>query len=180
MTAPGAGWQDESITIVDYDPRWPTLFDNEAAAVEAAIGPWVTGGIHHVGSTAVPGMAAKPIIDIHVGVADLKSALPCIAVLAPLEYCYAPYRPEIMHWFCKPDPAARTHHLHLVPTGSLRYREELAFRDYLRQHTAQAHAYEQLKRALAERFPDDREAYTDGKSEFVLQVTKRALSDFDR
>ncbi|MBM0255753.1 transposase [Micromonospora sp. 4G55] len=81
----------------------------------------ITGVVHHVGSTAVPRPAAKPVIDIIVGVADIVSSRPCIELLKPLLYWYWPYRAEVMHWFCKPHPSQRAHHLHLVPTGSPRY-----------------------------------------------------------
>lgn len=161
---------------MDYDPAWPERFRLEEAALEDAIGSWVTGGIHHVGSTAVPGMSAKPVIDILVGVESLEASRPCIELLAPLQYLYAPYRADVMHWFCKPDPAKRTHHLHLVPTGSARYLEELAFRDYLRAHPERARAYEALKRELAVRFHHDREGYTQGKAEFVRELTELALA----
>lgn len=167
---PSPEWRDEAVRVVPYDPAWPTLFAVEAQLVEDTIGAWVNGGIHHVGSTAVPGLAAKPIIDILVGVNDLSTSRPCIAMLAPLGYLYAPYRTDEMHWFCKPDPARRTHHLHLVPTGSVRYRDELAFRDHLRTHPETAQAYAELKRSLAERFRHDREAYTEGKADFIAQV----------
>ena len=132
-----------------------------------AIGDWVVGGIHHVGSTAVPGLAAKPIIDILVGVRDLDSSRACFDPLAGLGYVYAPYLPEEMHWFCKPDPARRTHHLHLVPLDSKRYRDELSFRDRLQQDPDLAASYVALKRELALAHPTDREAYTDGKSTFI-------------
>jgi GrpB-like predicted nucleotidyltransferase (UPF0157 family) len=79
-----------------------------------------------------------------------------------------------MHWFCRPSPARRTHHLHLVPTGSDWYQAELAFRDYLIAHPVDADRYARLKQDLAERFPDDREAYTDGKSEFIARINARA------
>lgn len=173
---PPPGWRDEAVYLVDYDPAWPERFRLEEAALQDAIGSWVTGGIHHVGSTAVPGMSAKPVIDILVGVESLEASRPCIELLAPLQYLYAPYRADVMHWFCKPDPAKRTHHLHLVPTGSARYLEELAFRDYLRAHPERARAYEALKRDLAVRFRHDREGYTQGKAEFVRELTELALA----
>lgn len=171
---PHPDWRDEDVRVLEYEPSWPDAFRTEASLVEAAIGPWITGGIHHIGSTAVPNLAAKPVIDILVGVADLASSRPCIDRLAPLEYHYAPYRPEVMHWFCKPDPSRRTHHLHLVPTGSRRYLEELAFRDYLRDHADTAKAYGELKRRLATEFRTDREAYTQGKTDFLQTVLDRA------
>ena len=94
-----SGWRDEAVRLEPYDDRWPRLFAAEAEALDRVIGSWITGGIHHVGSTAVPGLAAKPIIDIAVGVADLESSRACIALLADLDYRYAPYLVEVMHWF---------------------------------------------------------------------------------
>ena len=158
---------DEPIRIAPPDPAWPLRFEAERAALEEAIGEWVRGGIHHVGSTAVPRLEAKPIIDILVGVGDLESSRACFGSLASLGYLHAPYLPEQMHWFCKPDPSRRTHHLHLVPADSQRYREELAFRDLLRSDPDLADRYAALKRQLAERHREDREAYTDAKGAFI-------------
>jgi GrpB-like predicted nucleotidyltransferase (UPF0157 family) len=158
---------DEAIRLVPYDGSWPQRFEEERVALEGAIGEWVVGGIHHVGSTAVPGLEAKPIIDILVGVRDLDEARACFDPLAQLDYLYAPYLPEQMHWFCKPDPSHRTHHLHLVPVDSQRYRDELAFRDCLRADPALAERYVALKRELAQAHLNDRGAYTDGKSTFI-------------
>ncbi len=123
----------------------------------------------------MPGLDAKPVIDILVGVEDLEKARSCFDPLAGIDYLYAPYLSEEMHWFCKPDPGRRTHHLHLAPTSGRRYAEELAFRDLLRADPATAAAYGALKRDLAARFPDDREAYTEAKSEFDPRHA-RALS----
>ncbi|WP_262285435.1 GrpB family protein [Micromonospora sp. MA102] len=109
------------VHIKPCDPAWPERFSAEPSVVGQSIGAWITGGIHHVGSTAVPGLAAKLVIDIMVDVADLKSSRPCIELLKPLDYCYWPYLAEVMHWFCKPRPSHQTQHLHLVPTGSPRY-----------------------------------------------------------
>jgi len=162
--------RNEPVRLTPYDPAWPDAFERERAALEAAIGPWAVGGIHHVGSTAVPGLAAKPIVDILVGVEDLETSRECFEPLARLEYLYAPYRSEEMHWFCKPRPDRRTHHLHLVPAGSRRYVEELAFRDLLRADPRVADAYAALKRELALRFRDDREAYTDAKAGFIREA----------
>jgi GrpB-like predicted nucleotidyltransferase (UPF0157 family) len=165
---------DEPISLHAYDPSWPARFQEEAALLAETLEPWITGGVHHVGSTAVPGLAAKPVIDIMVGVADLESTRPCIELLAGLEYCYAPYREDVMHWFCKPSPARRTHHLHLVPSESRRFTDVLAFRDFLRTHPEAFRRYEALKRRLAAEFPDDRNAYTDGKAAMVAAITAEA------
>ena len=135
-----------------------------------AIGAWATGGVHHVGSTAVPGLDAKPIIDILVGVDGLDVSRACFEPLAGLGYLYAPYRSEEMHWFCKPHPSRRTHHLHLVPTESSRFADELGFRDRLRATPETARAYANLKRELATHFRDDRDAYTEAKADFIGEV----------
>ncbi len=158
---------DEPIRVLAYDPEWPGRFERERLLLEEAIGQWVVDGIHHVGSTAVPGLDAKPIVDILVGVEGLEASRDCFAPLAALDYLYAPYRPDEMHWFCKPDPSRRTHHLHLVPVGSPRYRSEIDFRDRLRSSPAEARAYADLKRRLAVEFEHDREGYTEAKSEFI-------------
>lgn len=165
--------RDAPIRLAPYDPSWPARFAAERAALDEEIEGWATGGIHHVGSTAVPGLEAKPIIDILIGVDSLHASRACFNRLATLDYLYAPYRADEMHWFCKPDPSHRTHHLHLVPTDSSRFREELAFRDRLRSNPKVAEEYAALKRDLAERFADDREAYTEGKTDFIRQTLGR-------
>jgi GrpB-like predicted nucleotidyltransferase (UPF0157 family) len=158
---------------VPYDEAWPVRYAEERAALLAAIGDWVLGGVHHVGSTAVPGLDAKPTIDILVGVRDLQEARLSFDRLGALGYLYAPYRASEMHWFCKPDPSRRTHHLHLVATDSARFRDELAFRDHLRGHPDVAEEYARLKRRLANAFEHDREAYTAAKADFIRGVVDR-------
>lgn len=88
---------------------------------------------------------------------------------------YAPYRSDEMHWFCKPHPARRRHHLHLVPVDSPRYTHELAFRDYVRAQRDVADEYAALKRELASQFADNREAYTAAKADFIKAVVARAM-----
>jgi GrpB-like predicted nucleotidyltransferase (UPF0157 family) len=95
---------------------------------------------------------------------------PLPALLAELEYLYAPYLLEEMHWFYKPDPARRAHHLHLVPAGSQRFRDEIAFRDRLRADPQVASSYAALKRELAERHRDDRKAYPRPRGAFVSAI----------
>src|SRR4051794_34440804 len=169
-------WPDEPIRVVSADPVWPVRFREEQQALADAIGNWAPGGIHHVGSTAVAGLEAKPVIDILVGVRALVEARACFEPLAQLGYLYAPYRVEEMHWFCKPHPSRRTHHLHLVPTGSQRFCDELAFREYLRADPAAAHEYGALKRRLAVEFEHDREGYTAAKTEFVRAALDQVAS----
>jgi GrpB-like predicted nucleotidyltransferase (UPF0157 family) len=167
-------WEDEPVRLVPYDHAWPVRFEQERAALVEVIGDWVVGGVHHVGSTSVPGLESKPIIDILAGVQDLEESRATFERLSALEYVYAPYRAREMHWFCKPDPSRRTHHLHLVPTDSSRFRDELAFRDYLRSHRDVAQEYAALKRALANEFEHDRDAYTSAKTDFIRSAVDRA------
>jgi GrpB-like predicted nucleotidyltransferase (UPF0157 family) len=171
---------DEPVRIVPYDSVWPERFEQERLALANAIGDWVVGGIHHVGSTSVPGLESKPVIDILVGVRDLTESRSCFDRLARLGYLYAPYRSGEMHWFCKPHPRRRTHHLHLVPADSPRFRDELAFRDYLRVHRDVAEEYRALKRRLAKELEHDREAYTDAKAEFISATVQRAVDQLER
>jgi len=167
--------QDQAIVLVPYNSTWPAKFVSEKALMEPTIGQYVTGGIHHIGSTAISGMAAKPIIDILVGVESLEKSKPCIEILSKIHYQYFPYKADVEHWFCKPTPAKRTHHLHLIPTNHPEFKAKLAFRDYLRNHTEEREAYETLKTTLAKQFPTDREAYTRAKENFVRAAVKKAL-----
>jgi GrpB-like predicted nucleotidyltransferase (UPF0157 family) len=158
------------VEIVPYDPAWPARFAQERALLEQVLGPLLAGPIEHIGSTAIPGMLGKPIIDIMVAVADLEPARPAIAAAELAGYVHYPYRADVMHWFCKPSAAQRTHHLHLVPHASQLWHDRLAFRDRLRADRTLAAEYASLKTALARRFCHDREAYTDAKGPFVARV----------
>lgn len=165
-----AATESQPIEIVAYDPEWPARFEQERVALAGALGDLAMDGIHHVGSTAVPGLDAKPIIDILVGVEGLDASRPAFDLLARLGYLYAPYLADEMHWFCKPHPSRRTHHLHLVPVGTQRYSDELYFCDRLRADPDLARRYANLKRSLAYRFKHDREAYTQAKTTFIDEV----------
>jgi GrpB-like predicted nucleotidyltransferase (UPF0157 family) len=158
------------VYVVPYDPVWPERFAQERMALKAVLAPWLAGPIEHVGSTAVPGLAAKPVIDIMAGVRNLDSSRPAIEALSALGYCYWPYRAELMHWFCKPSAAHRTHHLHLVQFQSQLWLDRIAFRDILRTHPTIAEDYANLKHSLAKAYEFDREAYTDAKLPFVERV----------
>lgn len=170
--------REEPISLVAYDHVWPRRFEDERAELARVLAPWLVGPIEHIGSTAIPGLLAKPVIDIMAGVADLTSSSPARAAAATLGYVYFPYRPDVMHWFCKPSPAHRTHHLHLVPVSSPLWADRIAFRDYLRSEPGSAAAYAALKIQLAAQYKFDREAYTEGKSAFVAAVLERARARF--
>ena len=109
---------DPVVELVSYDITWPAQFRAERAILSAALSQWLTGSIEHVGSTAVPGLVAKPIIDIMAPVQSLEESAAAIKAAISIGYIYHPYKAEIMHWFCKPSPSYRTHHLHLVPQSS--------------------------------------------------------------
>ena len=166
--------QDAPVHIVEYDASWPEQFAYERAMLADPLAPWLAGPIEHVGSTAVVGLPAKPVIDIMAAVRDLDDSRAALPVLAAYGYLYAPYHPDVMHWFCKPSPSFRTHHLHLVPLGSALWNERLLFRDYLRAHANLAGEYAALKRQLAKRYALDREAYTEAKGPFVEHVLSLA------
>jgi len=166
---------EERVHVVDYDPAWPAKFEAERAVLERVVAPWLEGGVHHVGSTAVPGLAAKPVVDIMVGVRDLEEARAVIPRLAAESYCYFPYR-EYFHWFCKPSPQRRLFHMYLIEPVHPQWRARLAFRDWLRTHPDTASEYGALKHELAERHRDDREAYTEAKEAFVERVVALALN----
>lgn len=165
------------IEIAEYNPQWPELFAREQALVAEALAQWLVGVPEHIGSTAVPGLAAKPVIDIMAPVESLAGSEAAIAGAGRIGYVHFPYKAELMHWFCKPSPEHRTHHLHLVPADSRLWREQLAFRDALRGDAALRAEYQALKLRLAAVYRCDREAYTDAKSPFISQVVQAVLGD---
>ena len=164
------------VVIVDYDPQWPILFEEEKVRIIGVIGHAVVA-VEHIGSTAVPGLGAKPIIDITVAVHRLADAQDCILPLQGLDYEYVPeYEAEMpdRRYFRKGPPGARTHHLHMVELATDFWERHLLFRDYLRTHPEEARQYEQLKRDLAARFDSDRSGYTEAKTSFIRSVEEKA------
>ncbi len=159
----------ELVVVVPHDPRWPAAFERERARLEEVFAG--TGAvIEHVGSTAVPGLAAKPIIDIMVGLGALAQAEARVDALAGLGYEYVPeYEHEIpeRRYFRRPAIRPRTHHLHCVERGSDFWSRHLAFRDRLRRDGRVARAYGELKMRLAEVHRTDAPAYTAAKSPFI-------------
>ena len=168
---------EASVHVVPYDPSWIDIFESERSFLESLLAPWRKGPIEHVGSTAVVGLWAKPIIDIMVGVTSLSESDPAKETLRQVGYQYAEYKTDVMHWFCKPSFAMRTHHLHLVPFESALWHERVAFRNLLRTNSKVAEEYAALKRELARRFEFDREAYTNAKYPFIMRAL--GLPSFD-
>ncbi len=164
------------VVIVDYDPEWPARFEEERAIIEAAIGPR-TVAIEHVGSTAVPGLGAKPVVDIMVGIDSLADAAACIEPLGAAGYTYYPDHEAEMpeRRYFDVQSGTRDAHLHMVEYGGAFWRRHLAFRDYLRAHPEAAAEYDRLKRDLAAHYGSDRDGYTNAKTEFVQSIERLAL-----
>jgi GrpB-like predicted nucleotidyltransferase (UPF0157 family) len=169
------------IVIAPYDPAWPRAFEAEAFRIRSALGPLALR-IEHNGSTSVPGLAAKPIIDIQVSVASLT---PIEAYRAPLHAIGYFHEPQADDAFCpffrRPREWPHTHHVHVVEAGGSEERRTLAFRDYLRKSDGAAREYERLKRQLAAMIPGasaaERETYVNGKSHFIEAAISQALAD---
>lgn len=167
---------DPAVRIVDYDPAWPAIAAAEIARIEAALGDVATR-VDHVGSTAVPELAAKPIVDLQVSVVELEPTDRYARPLEELGYLFAPdsESPDL-HFFGRPAARPRTHHLHVCAAGSEHERRHLALRDYLRAHPEEAASYAARKRELVARHPEDRIAYIEGKADHVAALERRALA----
>jgi putative glutamine amidotransferase len=162
--------------LADPDPSWPEAFESEAKGIAKALGDAALR-IEHVGSTAVPGLAAKPVIDIQVSVASLTPRSAVVGPLRAVGYIHAIDPIETDHEFLSTDrDAARSVHVHLCEAGGRWERRHLAFRDWLRAHPEDAAAYETLKRELVARHPRDIQTYVDGKTAFISSIEERALS----
>ena len=162
------------VSLADYDLQWPLQFAEIAGRIRAAFADGPLLAIEHVGSTAVCGLAAKPIIDMDVIVPSASDVPDAFARLATLGYVHegdqgVPGR-EAFRW----PPGTPRHHLYLCLCDGAEYHRHVAFRDYLRAHRDEAQRYEALKRDLAARFPEDREAYAEGKTEYVESVLQKA------
>jgi putative glutamine amidotransferase len=156
--------------IVERDPRWPAMFEEEAGRIRAALGE-IAVRIEHVGSTAVPGLAAKPIIDIQVSVEQMAPREPFVTALEALGYTFVADPTDAEHeYFKKEVDGVRTHQIHVCLVGSDWERRHLAFRDHLRAHPDDAARYAELKRRLAAEHPNDILGYIDAKEPFVLEI----------
>jgi GrpB-like predicted nucleotidyltransferase (UPF0157 family) len=167
---------DPSYRVVAYDPAWPALARAELARVAQALGP-VAARAEHVGSTAVPGIAAKPIVDLQLSVPAIGERDSFVGTLEQLGYLFVadPQSPDY-HLFAKPPERPRMFHLHVCESGSVHEVRHIAVRDYLRAHPDEAASYGALKRGLAARHPQDRLAYIAGKDAFVQALERRAVA----
>jgi GrpB-like predicted nucleotidyltransferase (UPF0157 family) len=173
--------EEDRVELVEYDPRWPAIFEEEAARLHAALAGLDLGGayrLEHFGSTAIPGIAAKPIIDIVLLSTDPSRWPGLIEPLRRLHYVYWADNPRRDRMFfvkgMPPFGARRTHHVHVrTPEDA---RPALVFRDYLRDHPGAVARYARLKRELEARHPTDRDAYTAGKDGFVAEIVRTATA----
>ena len=172
----------DPIVIHSYDPAWVEQFAAERDRIAPSFSGWVTRDIEHMGSTAVPGLAAKPIVDMLAVVDDVARCADPARLLAAAGWVHAPEPFDAADHklsFCTPDVAWRTHHLHVVEEASDGWRGWLAFRDYLRADSGAAAEYAGLKTRLAAEHgadPNERDAYRAGKAAFVRAITDRALA----
>ena len=170
----------QPIVIVEYNPKWPFMYEEERTRILGAIGQ-ILVAIEHIGSTAVPGLGSKPIIDIMAAVHSMSHSLLCIEPLKELGYDYHFYTqyPERCV-FLDGSVGAAPHHLHMTEFMSDFWEEKLLFRDYLRAHGGTAQEYYELKMKWAAKYGVDREkyeAYTEAKTPFIQSVLTKARAE---
>lgn len=170
---------DPEFEILEYDRSWPSAFEAEAARIRGALGSLALR-VDHNGSTSVPGLAAKPIIDIQVSVAELHLIRKYEVPLRSIGYVHVVDPDDsFCPFFHKPNQWPHTHHIHVVEHGGFEERRTLAFRDYLRDHANSAREYEKLKKDIAGRLTprdrESREAYAQAKTDFIERIIAIAL-----
>lgn len=164
------------VRVVPYDPAWPAAFAAERERLRKALGG-LAMEVEHVGSTSVPGLAAKPVLDLAAGRPPESALEPYVRALEGAGYTYRGENGIAgRHLFVRGSESARTHHLHLVALGGEEWERQRAFRDALRADPAARDAYAALKHDLAARHPGDRAAYTGGKADFIARVLREAAA----
>ena len=168
------GLERDIVKLIPYNRNWERLFEDEKSRLQEVIGAYVLD-IQHVGSTSIPGMIAKPIIDIAIAVQSFEDATVCIKPIEQLGY---EYRGEFgiprRHYFTKGDP--RTHHIHMNEISSRDWLNQITFRNYLIQHPGVAKEYAELKVKLAQSYPTNLQLYTESKAPFINHVLQLARS----
>ena len=163
------------VEVVPHDPRWRDAFEAEAKQVAAALGENVVA-VHHIGSTAIPNIFAKPVVDMLVEVRDIAEVDGRSSAMESLGYeVMGEYGIPGRRYFRKDNQEGiRTHHIHAFEAGSAEVERHLAFRDYMTAHPSEAQAYSELKRKLAEEHPQSIDGYMDGKDGFIKEMNRRA------
>ena len=163
------------IVVVDYDDQWPLEFERERMRLSSTLGT-LAADFEHIGSTAVPGLAGKPVIDVGIGIPKLDAAPDYIEVLVGAGYKYVPEFEVGLprrRFLWQGTQQVHTHHLHVTEIGDRAWLEPLASRDYLRSHPSAAAEYGELKRQLAEKAGENIEDYISGKSGFISEILRR-------
>ena len=163
----------DPIVVTPYDPEGPALFAELGEILRRALGP-VALRIDHIGSTAVPGLAAKPVIDVQISVSALEPLAAYAGPLQDLGFVHRADNPDRTKRYFREAPGARRVHIHVRQAGSAAERSALLFRDFLRADGDEASAYARSKSALAEEHRDDRSAYVEAKAPFVRDAVQRA------
>lgn len=175
QNAPGV--RQDSIVIEPPDPGWAEAFETQRAPVEGALAGSLAAPIHHIGSTSVPGLPAKPIIDMLALIHDYDAFAPALLKLERIRWMLSPEPGDADRrtWsVCFPTVERRTHHLHVVEHTSTSWRDWLLFRDYLRAHREEALRYGELKQDLAAADRSDRVLYRSGKAPLIGELMQRA------
>jgi len=167
---------DEPVHVCHYDPAWPARFADQRDRVSAVLAQWLAAPVEHIGSTSVPGLPAKPIIDILAPVDSLAGAQDAVPPLQDDGWVFWQEDPCRYYrlWFLRPQPEARTHHLHVIEHGHPQARALRAFRDALRADPGLRTRYADLKKRLAREHRGNRNAYTNAKADFVASVVRAA------
>jgi len=163
----------DQVIIVPYDPAWPDLFAQTARPLRLALGETALR-IDHIGSTSIPGLDAKPVIDIQISVAALEPTDPYRFPMESLGYIFKADNPELTKRYFREAPGQRRTHIHVRRAGSWGEQCALLFRDYLRTHAEDAQRYAELKYRLAYQFGDDRLGYTEAKGPFIWETIQKA------
>lgn len=176
--ADSLGLEPGVVRLVEYDARWPALFAAEQRGIRGQCGTLALR-LEHVGGTSIPGMCAKPVLDMAAGRPRDASIQEYVAALERVGYQHRGERGVLgRQFFCRGEP--RAYHLHLVEEGGPLWLDYVAFRDYLRTHVAAARRFAELKRALAARFPADREGYMNAKAPYVQEILRLASGPPDK
>lgn len=165
------GLPQHRVDIHPYDPEWPQRYAQESERLKKCLGDWLLD-IQHIGSTAIPGMPSKPILDIAIGVRDFDEAFDTLPLMEELGYQFRGEQGvSRRHFFILGRP--RTHHVHMIEWESRGWKQRLGFRDYLVAHSDTAREYWELKQRLAKEFPRDIRSYSEGKEAFINSILAR-------
>jgi GrpB-like predicted nucleotidyltransferase (UPF0157 family) len=163
---------DQSIELIDYDPAWLARFLEQKTRLTTILNPWLAGEIEHIGSTSVPGLSSKPIVDMLAPVQSVSASRAAIPILEEDGWLFWTDDPnhDYRLWFLRPNPTTRTHHLQIIQHNHPSFRALIVFRDVLRRDVGARTAYSALKADLANKHQSDRNAYSNAKTEFVQAI----------